>query len=277
MKHSLHPLPEDKNDYRFGAINDEEENIQNLSIKPFVIYNQGNSDACASCSGGGGGSIMNKRNLFYWWLFAMAIQGNIKGWGTNFRKIVKVLKKFGCPTFQDVYKYPYLKKAYERQDWDFLRDIENYPDELFQKAFINKIGSYIWIHSVKELKSAMWKFRDKEQTVMVGVEWKWNLSDYELIEKEGDGYGHALLCTAFEGEKYTLTGSNGKEAGRQGQHLMNGDLLDKYIKRFGAVMTIDIPEERIQFMLKHKVKLNDTRFTELKKVLKNMFYSIIRV
>ena len=269
IKNGLHPLPKDDRDLQLGSIF----NLPDLSELPkeFIINlpkvkQQFNSDFCAAFSSCLISELQENVELCPEWTFAVAksISGNVDNYGTDLRSICKAHQKFGAIELNDS---PYsLEKG---QSSDFLRRIENWPKDLFNKALVHRKQSYFSVTGPYDhfdnIRATMWKFKDEKCGVLFGVLWAWSLSDVLVNTVKNNGSGHALAQIGFsnylfEGHEIPtifVQNSFGTETGLNGRHYFTREVINAFVDKYGAFMFHDMPVDQARNAIKYNLREND--------------------
>jgi hypothetical protein len=252
-KFGLRPLKKDsKQAYRLGWVFDLPKLIDlplEFEIPPFEVIDQKGNDFCAAASVAGQNMIMNKKRVFYPALFAISktLSKDLKAWGQDLHTMERAAL-ISVPLWEDMPDY--IIEKYVEQDWDYLRDINNYPEDMIEKGKKNANGSFFKVWHPKyddydTARAALWKFRDKEQTIVFGVIFSWLLDEEFLKGTKLEGFGHAMLKNGFSvtEEGLIITNSYGKSAGKNGQHILARETINFFAKKFGMYMAVDMPKE----------------------------------
>ncbi len=226
----LRPLKRDsKQAFRLGLVFDLPKLVNlpaEFEIPPFEIIDQRNNDMCAAAALAGQNMILNRKRVFYPALFAISKQlsGDPNKWGQDLHTMNRA-SLISVPLWEDTPDY--IIKKYEDGDWDFLRRIENYPKDMIEKGKKNAHHSFfkIWhprYDDYDTARAALWKFREKRQTINFGVVFSWLLDDEFLRGTKYEGFGHAMLQNGFSVAKEGLiiTNSYGRTAGKDGKHIL---------------------------------------------------------
>lgn len=274
----LNPLDKDERDAQVGNIltlPKNEDIPKEFEIPPFEIFDQRSSDFCAGASSTGASMVQEGVKLFYPWVFAKAKEGNVNSWGSNLRDVAKVHQKYGCPEWKDVSDN--IIKKYNDGDWDFLRRIENYPIELYDKALKHRKASYLFITPMfgkdgfDMLRAVLWKFKEEKKLPFLGLLWSWSLYDYILEDNNNGGSGHAILNTGFKDNYLILTGSNGCSVGKDGKHLVVREVVNKHMGKYGAIIFTDLQVENVKKLQQQTMWYNANTLKKLEILLRKLF------
>lgn len=136
-----------------------------------------------------------------------------------------------------------------------------------KKAYVQTKGPY---DAFDNLRCALWLYREEKRAIAIGLQWGWNLSDYILVGTP-EGFGHAMYGIGFDGDYLKVVNSAGKDAGRDGIHLISRETINHYISLYGAYMYIDLTPEEVKYLLSHNIKTNDNWVIALFKAFFNTF------
>lgn len=255
----LRPLPEDLNDFSLGSVLD----LPALSEIPEAytvglpsIAHQKKSDFCAGAASCSISELQEGVPLSYEWVFAVSrvILGE-DNWGCDLRTICKVHTKYGAPERSEV---PY---SLDTHSPDFLRKIENYPEDLFNKALKHKKKTYFAVNgpydAYDNIRATMWHFRQEKCGVLFGVMWAWSIKQVYMNEVPKGGFGHAMAQIGWTEKGMFVQNSMGAEAGEEGRHYFTRELVNKFVARYGAFIFIDMPREDAEWYIQNGVKLTD--------------------
>jgi len=140
------------------------------------------------------------------------------------------------------------------KDRDFLANWMNWPSyyDMYaadhrKQSFFKVDGSY---DTFDNIRSALWKHKDEEQSVYTGATWKnsWTHAPGGIIPKvyEPTGYGHAFKIygqKTIDRELFLVAQlSNGKNIGDQGKFYFPREVVNKEFV-FGNYMFVDMTKE----------------------------------
>lgn len=254
----LKELPKDNRDYSFGAFFKVDKiPTWDFLIGSSEILNQKDTDYCTAYSTCAASAIQENKTLNPSWSFAVSkmISNDTEVWGQNLRTACKVHVDYGALEYNPDY-------SLEKQNEDFLRNINNYPKEFFEQAVIHKKQAYFLMDSFKNtydsIVSALWKFKDEKRAVITGMLWRraWTGIEDGIIPSiagpEGE-FGHAFI---FIGQKYIKDKpylvaqlSNGEEIGDKGFYYFPKSIVNKEC-RYGNFMFLDMPNMDKEIIIK---------------------------
>jgi hypothetical protein len=263
IKGGLLDLPEDPNRFQVGAIitlpplSELPEDFLFASPLP-KLNDQKKSDFCPAEAGASISEPQEGVKLSPEWMFAVgkSIEGDVDGFGLNLQTICRVLTKKGSIEAKDA---PYSLES--GSSVSFLRQIDNWPDYLFDMAVVHKKGSYMQIlpsdgsDQFDTIRRTMWKFRSEKCGIIFGVLWNWPLSQVIMENPPEYGSGHALAGIGWKtfGEKtyMYIQNSYGPEAGEQGRHYFSREVMNAFARRFGCFLFQYLPAEKVKSMIKY--------------------------
>lgn len=240
---------ENKKDHKLGFLIV----LPRLNTIPKSVYNpilflehQTSSDFCGSASvGQNEKGILEKKRVFWPALFAIAkeISGDdVNSWGLEMRDVYLAANK-SVPMFEDTPQF--LLDKLEQQDWDFLRDIKNYPQDFIDSGekYRNKSFADVWhptYDAYDTVRATLAKFEAEKRTVGFGVRFGWPLSQYILDSIPEQGFGHKMSFTGYDEEGLVCPNTYGAEAGKDGIHRMTRETVNAFAKKYGMFMGIDL-------------------------------------
>lgn len=227
-----------------------------------TVVNQRDSDFCAAASSCAVRELQEGTPLLYEWVFAVAkmLDGDINGFGTDLRTVCKVHQKYGAPERTD------CDLSLENHDANFLRRIENWPNDLFEKAIKHQASSYFSVQGQYDgydnIRATMWKFRNEKCGVLFGVMWGWALSQI-VMETPTQGSGHALAQIGWTPKGMYIQNSYGVEAGESGRHYFSREVINSFVDKFGCFMFHDMPVETAKELMSKGIKYDEFSLTKL--------------
>lgn len=273
--YGLKILPPDSRDFPLGKSVD----LPPLSDLPneFILETTGvkdqkNSDFCSVFAAATISELQEGVKLSPEYIFAKAkeLLNSYEGWGLTLRDVGNALVKKGSIKQEDS---PY---TVETKDREFLANWQNWPADLDKKALFHSKHSYFWLSSVDEIKQTIWKF--KNVGVLVGVLWNWPSYSKIIDTIPTTGYGHALAIKGWKrilGKEYlVIQNSWGESAGDKGDHYFSGEVIEHFIKQYGALAFIDISPEDAKRRLDNGAKLDDNWLVDLLKSLWSLLKSL---
>lgn len=247
----LKPLKKDHRDIQLGKIMflpRLEDLPETLGRKPFEIVDQDGNDFCAAASTGQEKALMENKSPFYPALFAIGkwlAKEDPNSWGLSMRNIYTAAN-YSVPMMEDAPTD--LKQKLIEQDWDYLRNIENYPKDFIEsgKKYKNRTYASVWhpkYDAYDTCRAALYKFREENRTIGVGVIFGWSIEDYILSGIPKKGYGHKMYILDYDEEGLIVPNSYGKKAGEGGIHRMTRETVNAFADKYGLMMGIDMDKE----------------------------------
>ena len=241
----LLPTPDDPRDYQLGKIiklPPLEELPDSFSLTPLSVKNQ-IDDFCTAAATCGMSELQEGVELS--WRYSMALSkmlsGDPKQWGQDQRTAMKTHQKLGALELTD----SPLEGNY---DSDFLRNIDNWPEELKDKISKHRKEAYVKISgpydAFDNIRASIWKYRDQKRAPGFGLLWNWPLSDPKIDNPQEGGSGHMTYFLGWEGKDYLiLQNSYGIKVGDEGKFYIHRDIVNHYFDIFGSYMFIDMTPE----------------------------------
>src|SRR3990167_4542135 len=252
IKGGLLPLTKDEKDLNLGEIvtlPSLSELPKKFSLGDTVIRNQeadGNNDFCTAYGTVGMAYLQDGIEGSPEWVFAASkvLSGNPEEFGKNMRDAFKTWVKYGSPRREDV-KIPEKPNA--------RRYFENYAslsgDELKKETYVTTKGQY---DAFDNIRASIYRFRNEKRAVGIGVVFGWPLSQEILTGTPEGGFGHFMFATGWDGQYLEVVNSYGKEAGKNGKHLLSRETINYFVGRYGAFMLIDLPVETARDIVRKK-------------------------
>lgn len=235
----LHKQTKDENDFPLGALSviPDLSEVHPLGLKPRKILNQladGNDDFCTAYAIAGGLSNTEGADLFPDFQMASSLDLSPSTWGQDLRAAMAAPTKNGIAE-----THPMLPKSQRKQF--------SYYDSYKKDAMLHKQGSYFKTSGpyepVDNVRAWLFKYRSP---VFLGVEWGWQLNQYELSGTPA-GFGHCVYAVdSTEDGRLIAVNSAGYGAGQQGMHLISRETANRYIMDYGAYMFQDLNREEAQ-------------------------------
>ncbi len=288
IPNGLKKLPKDDRDFKLGAIFDLpplSDLPENFVVGLPTVKDQKDTDFCAAFSSCTISELQEEVELCPEWSFAVGkmIENDVESFGLDIRTICQAHTKYGAIEVKDA---PYsLEKG---QTSDFLRRIENWPEDLFGKATAHKKGSYFSVEAADTdrfdtIRRTMYKFQNEKCGVIFGVMWSWALAQTYILES-GTGSGHALAQIGWErvGEESGLIdrpfpimmyiqNSYTTAAGKGGRHYFSREVINAFVDDFGAFMFHPLSKDTVQHMIDHGIKASDNWLQQLWKIITTIF------
>lgn len=285
IKGSLKILPPDKRDFNLGAIFGYPElppEIDFTVSTPLKIKDQGGNDKCTAYASSSVSEDQEgiELNPDYTFTKTKQISGDIDGWGANLRD-----------TFKSGVKFGFLKQSEfdEMIKEGDLRNYRNWHPYYDDAAKVHKKESFFWIKSrgykdiFDAIRAYLWKFKDKNQSVLTGINWcdEWTRDDDGIIiENENEDYGHAFKIYGqqfFNGVPFLICQlSNGVDIGDRGIFYLSREAV-KGVEKFGAGMFVDIPKEQAEFLTTYNFTIKLLWFAKIIIWLRNLFNKNARI
>jgi len=278
----LKELPPDSHDFKLGAIIPIKE-FPKLEKLPdeFVLETSDLKDQLDDqCTGNTTALLIGTNEgipIEETWMFAKSkeLSGDVDSWGQNLRTAFKVGTKFGA--------LPKNKSPFTSEKGnEFLRRIENWPDGLDfyaspqkQKTFWAVSGPYDAFDNIRATIFYLKNKLNQKQGVGMGLVWGYPAEQYILSEIKESGEGHAITCKGWKkpiDETYlVLQNSWGKEAGKNGEHLILREVVNHFASKYGVFVYLDMPREKAEYYLENNIKLGDNWAVEISKSLWRFF------
>ena len=254
----LKPLPPDERDFKLGAVFPLPKLSKlpdNFRLMILGIKDQGASDLCTAYASCGASELQEKVELNPEYSFALSksLSGDPDEWGQDLRKAMHAHQKFGA--VEESLARPFIEqflRDHPENGRQLLRRIEHWPAHFKEEAARHAKGSLMAITGPYDpfdnLRATLWLFRKEYRAGVFGVQWAWDLAQYFMTIPQDAGFGHALYEIGFEkvaGEHFlVIVGSNGEGAGDGGLHYFNRNVVNAFVKQYGAFMFQDMtPEE----------------------------------
>lgn len=269
VKNGLRPTPKDDRDLILGAfvtLPKLSELPDEFDLGTLGIKDQRDSDFCGEFAACAASELQEGVELCPEWAFAAAKKlqgGDPDSWGLDLRTAMAVHVKYGCPEAKDV-EASITNTAIKK-----LRRIENYPPKLFDKAIEHMKRSYVKVEGpytpFDDLRATLWYYSNEKRAAVSGVIFGWDTDDTHFDEIPEDGGGHAMMIRGWKGDYLIYQNSYGKGAGDNGVHYIHRDIVNHFVKMYGAYMFIDMPKEMIRDMIKNGIKDRDGYIIQLLK------------
>ena len=272
--------PRDKRNLKLGALitlPKLEELPDEFILETNEVKDQQDSDFCAAFASCLLSGLQEEVPLEPSYTFAVAksYEPDLNSYGTSLYDILKAHTKVGAIEIKDS---PFSLKDKDQQ---FLKDITNWPI-LRDKANVQKKQTYLEITGQYDhfdnIRASIWKFKDKRQGVLFGVDWAWPLSQVVMDNVLYNGSGHALSIIGHKkinGKDYLIIqNSYGKEAGENGKHYFSREVINTFVEKYGAFMMVDIPRDKVEYRIKNGCKLEDSWIVCFWKTFINFFKTI---
>lgn len=269
----------DERDYKLGAMWDlprlEDLPREFIVGLPPVLDQGSGTDLCAAAAAHSAAFLHEKTPMAWKWLFAVGKwkEGDVDSFGLELRTAAKVLCKYGIPNESDI------PEDFKDKSPEFLRRIENWPEELFDKAIKNRQGSFFDVtgpyDAYDNLKATIFKFASEENAVIFGVKWGWSIDQLIMDSVPEYGSGHALTHIGWrekDGIEYLyIQNSYGEDAGENGRHYFSREVINANIAKYGAIMFHDMTAEDAEYYLQNGIKYNDNWVVAFIKTFVNFF------
>ena len=217
-----------------------------LTETPLKVEHQRNSDFCTGEATGYLTELQEGVDIEPSWSFAISksISGDYEVYGQDLQTAMKAHVKFGALEKKDS---PY---TLDTRAPEFLRRIENWPMELYDKAKVHQKESYFEVigpyDPFDDIRASIWLFKAQKRAVAIGLVFSWPLSQVLLKDAANEGFGHAMAAVGFK----TIAGvphlevlnSYGENAGDKGKHYVSREVINKYVREYGAFMFVDKPD-----------------------------------
>lgn len=273
IKHGLNLLPQDNRDLPTGALFQLPkltELPKEYFVEPLSIKDQnadGNYDFCAGCAGTGLREPAEQIELFYPFLWAAAkfeSGDDVNSFGTDIRSVGKALCKWGIPEVKDV------PQSVRDLDPVARRVFANYPQSLRDAAQKHLAQTYMFISGPNDqydnARANLWKFRDVKQQIIFGLNWGWDISQFELTGTPS-GFGHAMWLSGWYEDGLQCVNSAGRVAGHDGRHKLSRETFNRWCDAYGAMIIVDQPLDKVRWMVENKIKSEDSWLMQVLKVV----------
>src|SRR3990167_6814087 len=269
----------DVRDFRLGNIvklPKLEDLPKTFILETLEIKHQGNTDYCTAYASCLASELQENILLEPSWSFAASkfITQDKDEWGQGIREALKAHIDLGAIEQKDS---PFNT---ENKDDQFLRDFNNWPNELRNNGYKNRKKSYFKIEGqydhFDDLRASIWLYKTP---IIMGLIWGWPLEQVYLEEPQESGFGHAISAIGFADvekdgkvEPYLIIqNSYGKNAGENGKHYLSRRVVNDAVEKYMAFMFIDIPKEEAKFLNEHKLSTKWRFLNKLSSVLKSYF------
>lgn len=249
IKGGLQLLPKDHRDFQLGFIT----TLPKLKDLPgiFTLGNtiirhqarEGNSDFCTAYSTVGMAYLEDGIEGSVEWSFAASkeISGDNEQFGQNMRTAMKTWRKYGSPP-RDKVKIP--------AQLNHRRYLSNYADFLKQEARILKKKAYVSTkgpyNAFDNIRASIWKYREEKRAVGIGLVFAWPVQQEYLETIKDGGFGHMMFVTGWKPDYLEVVNSYGKGAGKDGKHWISKEVIEHFVKRYGAFMLIDADPNKLK-------------------------------
>lgn len=277
MSPGLRPLPIDRRDFRLGAF----VSYPKLSELPerfaltgrVWVKDQRDSDFCTQYAFCGASELQEDVRLVPEYTFAWAkrLSGTVDEWGCDLREAAKAQVKVGAIEEQ------HRPEGFtiEEKGADFLRRVENWPNDLARKALRHRKKSYFSVlgpyEAFDDIRAAIWKFRNKKQAVVSGVMWHWDEDEVDLTGVTENGSPHAILFVGWRGDYLLGVNSKGRVAHENGYFYMHKDVINYWAPLYGAFMLTDIEKDDAKYHIERGIKWD---WSWLRKLLTRVRFSL---
>jgi len=249
--YGLKPQKKDSRDIKLGKIltlPPLEELPETLGRVPFEIIDQRDNDFCSAASTGEEKALMENKSPFYPALFAISkwlAKEDVDEWGLAMRDIYRGAN-YSVPMMEDASET--LKEKLAEGDWHYLRRIENYPKAFIEsgKQYKNKGYATLWhpkYDAYDTCRAALYKFREENRTIGIGVVFGWSLNDYILSGVPTGGFGHKMYVLDYDKEGLIVVNSYGTGAGKNGIHRVTRETINAFAEKYGLMMGIDMDKQ----------------------------------
>ena|SRR3990167_3941599 len=254
MQGGLQKRKKDARDFQLGAfytLPKPSELPQEYSLPPRPIAHQKESDFCTQFMACLMSSFQEHTELSPEFAFALSkeLSGDPDAWGQDIRVALKVHTKIGA------LEKSQATLSLENVDAKILRYIQNWPEYngLKEKCAQHKKSGYFEVYArgldaFDAIRGALWKFRDEERAVGIGVLFGWSLEDKLLNTVPGKGFGHAMTAVGF-GEYMgrdviRVQNSYGENVGDNGYHYFTREVINHFAEIYGLYMFADLPVDK---------------------------------
>lgn len=262
----LNPLPKDDRDFALGAIitlPKLAELPREFRHEPLGIKQQFGTDMCTAFSTCAASELQEGVQLVPEYQFALIKElmgGDINAFGADLRVAMKSHVKIGAIEEKD---RPAGFSLTEK-DEAILRRIENWPQDLKDKALIHAKGSFFSLtgpyDAFDNIRATIWHFREEKRVPVYGVRWAWDLNEPFIKTVKDGGTGHAIYATGWMesgGIPYlVIPNSFGTENGDNGYFYMSREVVNAFVSIYGAFIFIDMTKEEYQQRLRDRSNIS---------------------
>jgi len=271
MNTGLQPLKPDSRDLKLGSITklpDLSELPENFGYASLGIKHQDrhtdNSDYCTAYSTCTVSELQEEVELNPEWVFAKTKEGDMDSWGANLRDACKIHQKYGAPKEEDV-EIP-----------DNPRDISQYDT---YPTTVHRKRSYFFVDgqfdSFDNIRASMYKYRNKKCGVVIGIKWTWSLKERVLKLNNRNGFGHAIAVMGWNKDGLVVQNSYGKSAGKYGAHIMTREVVNEYVKTYGAFMFLDIDPDDARYYIDNGIDIDANWLKQMLQIVVTLLQDII--
>ena len=260
-------LPPDSRDFQLGQLvvfpklSELPEEFSLVPLEQIEILDQTanglDGDMCSAYATCGMSALQEGTMLYPPFSFAASkgISGDPDGWGQNMRDAFKSHQKIGAVIMSEIPLQDTELSQKERRYFD------KYSWESKMKAIAHKKERYVTTegpyNALENTKCALWMFRHEKRAVGIGLEWGWPLDQY-ILEGTPSGFGHMVYAIGFKGDYLIIVNSAGKQAGRDGFHLLHKDTLEHFVEIYSAGMFVDKQITDIKAELNWQIRIRQT-------------------
>lgn len=255
----LRPTPEDERDFALGNVvrlPDPKTLPSNFVLEPLSTKDQKDSDFCTAFATCYMSEIQEGTELAPEWTFAVSkvLSNNPENWGQDIRYALKAHVKYGALRKTDS---PF---TLESSPESTLRYIENWPEDLFQKAVSFRKRSFFKISGQHDhfdnIRGTIYYFRKSKRAAGLGVNWSWPL-DNPIIREKNNGIGHMVTAIGWKEinqEPYLIIhNSYGRDVGENGNFYFSRSVINYFVDLYGAYCFVDLAPEEAKLLNKYKL------------------------
>ncbi len=206
------------------------------------------------------------------WTFAAkkAELNKVGDFGLELRDIFDAHWNLGCPALTD------CDLSMDSHSPDFLRDIRNWPQDLFAKAYKNKAGSYFAVTGPYDhydnIRATIWLFRNTDKcAVGSGVLWGWPLQQTVMSVPCSQGCGHFIIGIGWDTQGIFVQNSVGLSVGINGRHYFSREVINDAVEKYGAYMFHPMSKDDAQYLNVNNLKVTDNWVVQILKIILNVF------
>lgn len=200
------------------------------------------------------------------------IRGDYTKWGMDLRIAFKSAVEYGSLAVSDV---PFLTDDKTR---DFLANPVNWPLECWEKATAYKKQTFYAADGPYDIfdniRSNLWKYKEEHRTIGVGAKWRnsWISAPNGVVPDvyEDDGFGHAFKIFGqkmINGEPHLIAQLSNGDIGDNGIYYFKRSVVNREFGDYGQFMYQDLPKNTAVFYQKHNIKVSDSFFSKIVKVI----------
>jgi len=265
-QYGLQDLEKDDRDFSLGAFDTlpELSDLPSEFELPFTVKHQGTTDWCSAYATCAASEVQEEVELDPAYSFAATkrIQGNVESWGADLRSACKSHVKFGALEYIDG-RQPNLtlKERRDFKHWDKYR-----PEATLhrKKSYFQTKGPY---DAFDNIRASLVKYHTP---VVIGIQFGYKLSEMYL-EIPKQGFGHAMTVIGYRDKYLTVGNSYGEQAGDGGVHYISREVINYWVKRYGAFTFIDVDPEQVKYNKQYGILKGDNWLKQFWKITRSLW------